>query len=131
MKMAGGQFRCAFFAQDYESTLVFYRDELELPVIESWDRGRNDRGTLFRAASGVVEILAFPQEKEEGSPWDYRNPSGVWMVIEVEHVEELYRRALERNLPLKEALKTQVWGHRSFIVSDPNGLAIYFFSPVE
>ena len=77
-----------------------------------------------------MEVLAFPQEKEEGSAWDYRNPQGVWIVIEVERVDELYRRALARNLPVKEALKNQAWGHRSFIVSDPNGLAIYFFSHV-
>ncbi len=49
--MAKSEFRCVFFARDYESTVAFYRDGLELPVVETWDRGRDDRGTLFRAAS--------------------------------------------------------------------------------
>src|SRR5712692_1878792 len=126
--MANGQFRCAFHAKDYESTVAFYRDGLGLPVVETWDRGRDDRGTLFRAASGIVEVMALPHQKEEGSAWDYREPQGVMMVIEVENVDELHGRALARGLPVKERLKNQAWGHRSFIVSDPNGLAIYFFS---
>ncbi len=53
--MANNQFRCAFFAQGYESTVAFYRDGLELPVVETWDRGRDDRGTLFRAAFGILQ----------------------------------------------------------------------------
>ena len=125
-----GQFRCAFFARDYESTVAFYGDALGLPVLESWDRGRDDRGTLFGVASGVIEVLALPQEKHEGEAWDYRDPQGIWMVVEVEDVDERYSQAVARGLPIKEALKNQPWGHRSFIVSDPNGVAIYFFSEV-
>ncbi len=128
--MAEREFRCAFFAADYESTLAFYRDAVGFPVVDSWDRGRDDRGTLLRAASGIVEVLAMPCKQEGGSAWDYRRPQGVSMVIEVEDVDELYRRALARNLPVKGALKNQTWGHRSFIVADPNGLMIYFFSRV-
>ncbi len=37
--------------EDYEATVAFYRDGLELPVVASWNRDR-DRGTLLRAASG-------------------------------------------------------------------------------
>ena len=129
--MAEGQFRYAFFARHYEATIAFYRDDLALPVMESWDRGPDDRGTLFQAAAGMVEVMAFPPQPEEDAPWDYRQPQGVWMVIEVEQVDQLYQRALARNLPLREGLKEQPWGHRSFMVSDPNGLTIYFFSRPE
>jgi hypothetical protein len=36
--MREGQFRFAFFTPAYESTVAFYRDGLELPVLETWDR---------------------------------------------------------------------------------------------
>ena len=128
--MTSGQFRCAFFAPDYESTVAFYRDGLGLSLIESWDKGRDDRGTLFRAASGIIEVMALPQDKDEGSVWDYREPQGMWIVIEVKDVDVLYRRVLARGLPIKEELKNQNWGHRSFIVSDPNGMGLYIFSEI-
>ncbi len=38
--MTTGQFRFAFFARDYESTVAFYRDGLELPIAGTWDRHR-------------------------------------------------------------------------------------------
>ena len=44
------EFRAAYFPRDYETTLAFYREGLELPVVESWDRGPSDRGTVFEAA---------------------------------------------------------------------------------
>ena len=128
--MTNGQFRCAFFAPDYEATVTFYRDGLELSLVETWDKGENDRGTLFSAASGIIEVLALPTERDEGSVWDYREPQGVWIVIEVEDVDGKYSRALARGLPVKEELKDQNWGHRSFIVSDPNGVGIYLFSEI-
>jgi len=56
--MSVGQFRFAYFTPHYESTVAFYRDGLDLPVIETWDRNPDDRGTLFGAASGVIEVLA-------------------------------------------------------------------------
>ncbi len=122
------EFRAAYFAQDYEATLAFYRDGLELPVIESWDRGRDDRGTIFRAAEGRIEILALPEEREEGSAWDYRRPAGVFLVIEVEDVSAAYERARARGLSIREDLKLQPWGHRSFVVADPEGFGIYLYT---
>ncbi len=125
--MTSMQFRCAFFAQDYESTVAFYRDDLELPLAGSWDRGPDDRGTLVAAAAGVIEVLALPQNRDE-SVWDYRPPQGLLIVIEVEDVDALWRRVVDKALPIREELMNQAWGHRSFRVSDPNGITLYFFS---
>lgn len=125
--MSEGQFRFAYFTPHYEATVAFYRDGLELPVIETWDRNPDDRGTLFGAASGMVEVLALPSSGEASHLWDDRPPQGAFMVIEVDKVEERYQRAVEKGLPIKQELKDQAWGHRSFCVCDPNGLTLYFF----
>jgi catechol 2,3-dioxygenase-like lactoylglutathione lyase family enzyme len=125
--MSEGQFRFAYFTPAYESTVAFYRDGLELPVIETWDRTPDDRGTLFGAASGMIEVLALPRSGEASHLWDARPPQGAFMVIEVDQVEARYRRAVEKGLPIQQGLKDQDWGHRSFCVRDPNGLTLYFF----
>jgi catechol 2,3-dioxygenase-like lactoylglutathione lyase family enzyme len=58
--MSQGQFRFVFHTKDYESTVAFYQDGLELPILRRWDRGPDDQGVLFGAASGVIEVLKNP-----------------------------------------------------------------------
>ena len=125
--MKKGQFRFGYFTPQYEATVVFYRDELELPIIEEWDRNPDDRGTLFGAASGMIEVLALPKGGRSDHLWDVSPPQWVFMVIEVDQVQALYQRAVEKGLPIQQNLKDQQWGHRSFCVRDPNGLTLYFF----
>ncbi len=123
-----GEFRCAFFARDYDGVVAFYREGLEFAEIESWNRGRDDRGTLFAAGRGVVEVLALPRQAPDDSVWDQRPPRGVTLVVEVDDVAARHRRAVEAGLEIAEPLTDQPWGHRSFVVRDPQGLALYFFS---
>jgi catechol 2,3-dioxygenase-like lactoylglutathione lyase family enzyme len=125
--MGEGQFRFAYFTRRYEATVAFYRDGLELPVIGAWDRGPDDRGTLFGAAAGMIEVLAFPTGGASSHLWDDRPPQGAFMVIEVDQVETRYRQAVAKGLPIKQELTDQPWGQRSFCVSEPNGLTLYFF----
>ena len=129
--MSTGQFRFSYFTPDYDSTVAFYRDGLEFPVMESWDRNPEDRGTLFRAASGIIEVLTRPRPGRSSHVWDDRPPQGAFMVIEVGDVEQRYRRAVQKGLPIQEDLTIQAWGHRSFCVREPNGLTLYFFSEIR
>jgi catechol 2,3-dioxygenase-like lactoylglutathione lyase family enzyme len=127
-----GEFRFAYFTPDYEVTVAFYRDGLELPVLSTWDRSPDDRGTVFGAASGMIEVLMLPKGGEMSSPlWDQRHPQGAFMVIEVDRVEERCRRAGEKGLAVTQELKDQSWGHRSFCVREPNGILLYFFSQLS
>jgi len=129
--MTRGQFRFAYFTPLYEATVAFYQDGLDLPVVEMWDRSPDDRGTLFGAASGMIEVLALPQSDRSGHLFDERQPQGAFMVIEVDQVEARYQRIKDRGLPVQQELEDQAWGHRSFCVRDPNGLTLYFFSEKE
>ena len=127
----GGQFRFSYFTPDYEATLTFYRDGLGLPAVESWNRDPEDRGTLFGAASGLIEVLVRPESGDSSHLWDERPPQGAFMVIEVEDVERMYRRVVEKGLSIQQDLTAQTWGHRSFCVREPNGLTLYFFGEMR
>jgi len=122
-------FRCAFFARDYEASVAFYGEALGLPAVERWERGADDRGTLFAAAAGIVEVLARPRPRHPDSPWDHRPPQGVILVIEVADVDGFHRRLVERGVVIEEGPTDQRWGHRSVRLRDPDGLQLYLFTP--
>lgn len=127
--MAGrGQFRFGYFTPEYDATVAFYRDDLQLAVVDSWDRSADDRGTIFAAASGMIEVLSRPKSQGSSHLWDDRPPQGAFMVIGVPDVEEAYRSVVARRLPIQKELTTQPWGHRAFCLREPNGLVLYVFS---
>jgi catechol 2,3-dioxygenase-like lactoylglutathione lyase family enzyme len=125
--MPDREFRFAYFTPAYDETVGFYRDRLGMPVLHSWDRSQDDRGTLISAASGLIEVLALPQGEAEHL-FDRRSPQGAFMVIELDRLDEMYERALQNGLPIQQELGNQSWGHRSFCIREPNGLTLYFFS---
>lgn len=127
--MVDRTFRFSYFTTDYDATVALNRDGLELPVAGSWDRGGHDRGTLFAAASGLIEVLPRPEDEDAEPLFDPRPPQGAFMVIEVADVEGEYRRAVDNGLPIQKKLSRQSWGHLSFCVTEPNGLTVYIYSP--
>lgn len=117
---ANGEFRFVCHVANFETTASFYRDALGLDVVGGWDRGADDRGMLFRAASGIIEIL---RTHEREPP-----PTGAWLLIEVRDITKLYQRVRTIGLTLREELMDMPWGHRRFVVTDPNGVNVAFFS---
>ena len=92
------------------STLAYYRDGLELPIVDSWDRRPDDQGAVFGAASGLIEVLKLPRRQEPDTVWDYRAPQGVWVAVETDDVDAWYKRVLEKGLPIKpESTEGQGW----------------------
>src|SRR4051794_3619009 len=87
--MVDREFRFAYFTPSYDETVAFYRDDLGLAVEESWNRSPDDRGTLIRASSGLIEILALPKNRA-GHLFDPRPPQGAFMAIEVDRVDDLH-----------------------------------------
>jgi len=121
------QFRCAYATDDYDGTIAFYKT-LGLEIVEFWDRSDDDKGTLFRAASGIIEVV---KRSTEHGDWEKDAPQGFTIVIETENVDRLFETISERGLQAAEGLRDQTWGHRSFRMKDPNGVHLYFFSEVE
>lgn len=124
-----GQLRCAYATDKYEETIEFYQRGLGFDVVEFWNRSDDDKGTLFEAASGIIEVVLRSNDESHGA-WESHRPQGFTIVIESENVEHLFEQFSERGVSITEGLKDQKWGHRSFRVSDPNGVSLYFYSEI-
>ena len=77
----------------------FYRDGLGLSVLNTWDRNPDDRGTIFAAASGMIEVLQLPRGGGPLHVQDDRPPQGAFMVIEVDEQPDEKVRTDIRALP--------------------------------
>ena len=120
-----GEFRFIFRAKEYEAAVAFYRDGLELPITSSWDRGPAQRGTLFQAAAGIIEVLALAPGEE------YTPLQGAELAYEVDDVDGWYRRIQEKGMPIRKELADRPWGHRTFSVTDPDGIRVILFSIIS
>ena len=128
MKENEGKFRFTYFTDQYDTTFSFYKDKLEFGLEHSWDRNDDDKGALFKVGQGLIEILLRPNEEEKRySGLDYRIPQGVFMGIQVENIDELFKKYKAKRIPFKQEIINQPWGHRSFYVNEPNGLVLGFF----
>lgn len=58
---------------------------------------------------------------------------GVYLTIEVEDVDRLYKELKQKNVELKVDLRDEPWGDRHFAIQDPNGIGIDIvkYSPLE
>lgn len=125
MSLPDGQFRLLFTAKDYDASVAFYRDALQLPLDHNWDYGPADRGTVLKANGGLIEIFALAPGAT------YVPPQGIWMSIQVDDADRWHRLALERGLTVLQEPISYPWGHRILKLQDPNGIAVWLFSLVE
>ncbi|MFK8284852.1 VOC family protein [Capnocytophaga canis] len=49
---------------------------------------------------------------------------GVYLTIEVENVDEVYKELKNKNIPIEIELRNEPWGDRHFTIKDPNGIGI-------
>ena len=125
MSLPDGQFRVILFPKDYEASRAFYSAGLELPIDHEWDYGGGDRGIVFMAAAGMIELLALAPGAQ------YIQPQGLGVLIQVDSADRWHRLALERSLPVVQEPVSYPWGHRVVRLRDPDGLVISLFNPVE
>ena len=128
MKEKFGAFRFTYFTEKYDETYDFYKNKLGFKLEHSWDRSEHDKGALFKAGEGLIEILDRPNdEKRRHLALDYRTPQGVFMGIQVWNIDDLFTKYQANGIPFKQQIVDQPWGHRSFYVLEPNELVLGFF----
>lgn len=52
------------------------------------------------------------------------NEKGVYLTIEVESVDEVYKQLKEKGVQMEIEIRDEPWGDRHFAIKDPNGIGI-------
>lgn len=113
------EFRFYYFTNNYQETVLFYKEILQLEVMRSWDRGHLEKGTIFISPNGTGLL-----EIEEGDNIPTLHGG---LYIEVEDVDSWYEKCINNNVSMIEHLSNKSYGHRSFKFEDPNKLVIGLF----
>lgn len=122
------EFRFAFFARDFEKSVNFYQNILSMNYIGGWDRP-NGKGVLLSAGgTAVIEIYGAPDGETHEGP----RPSGLNLALRLENapaVDAFYQRLAGSGLPeaALEPPQDRYWGHRSFVIHDPDGIPIHIY----
>lgn len=122
MTESTGQFRVVFSPKDFEAARAFYRDGLALEVDHEWDYGGGDKGIVFLAASGMIELLGLVK------PADYAAPQGIGVLIQVDDADRWHVQAQTKGLRVVQPPTDYPWGHRVLRLADPDGLVVSLFS---
>jgi len=112
-----------FYASDIEKTAKFY-EELGFSVIKLDDQAKIKLGDFTLA---FIDENKTPIKNESG-----RTPKGlgIYTYIEVDDIDNYYQFVKSKNIHSTEP-KTWPWGKREFVVKDPDGYKLVFYSPVE
>ncbi len=52
------------------------------------------------------------------------NGKGVYLTIEVENVDEIYKQLKEKGVKMEVEIRNEPWGDRHFAIIDPNGIGV-------
>jgi catechol 2,3-dioxygenase-like lactoylglutathione lyase family enzyme len=114
-----GPSRVAFTVKSYDRCRACYEGYLGLNVDREWTRP-GERGVVYDLGPTHLELLEGPHD-----------PVGecAYLYIPVADVDAVWE-ALSINATVAVPITSHDWGHRNFVVLDPAGIRLKFFSRV-
>ena len=113
-----------FYASDLKATTDFYR-KLGFDVQESADGVRIKMGDITLA---FIDENATPIKNESGvTP----KGLGIYTYVEVDDADVHFMFVKENAITPRTEPKTWPWGKREFVVKDPDGYKLVFYSPAK
>lgn len=81
---------------------------------------------LVREQGGEqIGLMTFCEASEQPEFETQVNGAGLWLSLEVEDIDAEYERLLSEGVAFREQPKDQLWGERTAVVVDPNGVLVY------
>ena len=113
-----------FYASDLKATTSFYR-KLGFDVQESEDGMRVKMGDFTLA---FIDENVTPIKNESGMK---PKGIGIYAYVEVDDADAHFALVKENGITPRTEPKTWPWGKREFVVKDPDGYKIVFYSTVK
>lgn len=104
-----------------EETKKFYTEILDFGV-----RFENEFYLLLHTSNHSAEI-SFLQPNHPSQNPIFQSPfngKGVYITLEVENVDEMYKQLQEKNVAIAIQIRNEPWGDRHFAIVDPNGIGV-------
>lgn len=129
---AATPFTLMYRPRDFDGTVAFLRDVIELELVSAWDD--DGRGVIFAVGSGRLELFwdADPTTARAGRP---HRPVGslddlpVSISWQVDDVDATVRRWQARGATVRSAPSDTPWRTRMAVVAGPDGLLLCPVSP--
>ena len=124
------EFRFAFYPRDFKKSLDFYQNVLDIAYISGWDREDGKGALLSAGGTAVIEIYGAAQ----GQTYEGPSPTGLNLALRFEKPSEadaFFQHVASKGVDRCVPPQNQVWGQRSFIVYDPDGIPIHFYSELR
>jgi catechol 2,3-dioxygenase-like lactoylglutathione lyase family enzyme len=124
------EFRFAFYARNFERSVSFYRDILGMQLTGGWDRPDGKGALLLAGGTGVIEIYGAAEGKTYTGP----PPAAINLALRLAQaadVDNFYEMLLAVGAQVLEPPENRHWGHRSFIVLDPDSIPVHIYCEIE
>lgn len=120
------QFRMLIRAGDFDATVAFWRDALQLEQVSGWERDDSSGAILTTGGNSVIVIIG-----GGATNYDYPPQDAVYSGIQVDDVDAWYERLREMDVTIESTPNNKMWGLRAMGLRDPNGVYVYLFTPQE
>src|SRR5690606_26718779 len=104
-----------------QESKTFYTEILQFGITFE-----NDFYLLLHTPNGSAEISFLKPYHASQQPLfhDPFNGKGLYLTIEVDNDEEMYRQLKSKRVEIKIDLREEPWGDRHFAIQDPNGIGV-------
>lgn len=117
--------RTIIHPSDLERSLAFYSEALNLPVAREFGEG-TDRGVVFFAGGGLIEVVGAHQSFEPSAPDSHRPANGqVTLWLQVRSIEDAITELAGRGVAVVRPPALEPWGLIEAWIDDPDGLRIH------
>jgi catechol 2,3-dioxygenase-like lactoylglutathione lyase family enzyme len=115
-----------YWVHDNEISVKFYK-KLGFYVSES-----NERHSIITIGDFEITLVSIRDEKEFGRDSMAREKGlGSYLYIKVDDVDGLYEKFRSKKIRTSSQPRDWEWGNREFVVKDPDGYKICFYTKLS
>ena len=117
-----------FHARDFDASLAFYTETLNMKQIRRWDRADGKGALILASHRTAFEMYGSADGKTYDGPAPMAFDRGLtWRVDSPEKLDFCYKKLAAAGADFLHEPTDQEWDHRDFYVKDPDGIPIRIY----